>query len=316
MNFFPEATALTSKVKEQIESVIIGKNEAVELALTAFLAKGHVLIEDLPGTGKTTLAKTIARTLGCEFNRIQFTPDLMPSDITGMNYYNTRAGEFEFRPGPIFTNILLADEINRATPRTQSALLESMEEKQVTVDGVTRPLARPFLVLATQNPIESEGTFPLPYAQQDRFLLRISLGYPARSEEETIIQRHAFDSPLDKLEPVLSPAQVVLIQETVNHIHLDQSLIQYILEYAEITRGHEEVELALSPRAMLAMTRSVKALALLKGRDYVLPDDVKALCIPVFAHRLKLRRSEKYKKRQTADFIRQLMEKIPLKLKG
>lgn len=307
---------LIVKVRLQIESVIIGKKEAVEQALTAFLAKGHILLEDLPGTGKTTLAKTMAGSLGCSFKRIQFTPDLMPSDVTGMNYYNTRTGDFEFRPGPIFTNILLADEINRSTPRTQSALLESMEEKQVTVDGVTRPLARPFLVLATQNPIESEGTFPLPYAQQDRFLLRIRLGYPTRADEEKIINKHAFNNLLEDLAPVLTPEQAALAQERTAQIHLDQSLVQYILDYIEATRSNEEVELALSPRSSLAMVRAVKALALLKGRDYVLPDDVKDLCVPVFAHRLKLKKTEKYKGRTPEDYIRQLMEKIPLKLKG
>lgn len=311
-----DAVTLLTKVREQIESVIIGKTEAVEQALTAFLAKGHVLLEDLPGTGKTTLAKTIACTLGCEFKRIQFTPDLMPSDITGMNYFNTRTGDFEFRAGPIFTNILLTDEINRTTPRTQSALLEAMEEKQVTVDGMTHSLPQPFLVLATQNPIESEGTFPLPNAQQDRFLLRISLGYPTRSDEEVIIQKHAFTSTLDEIKPVLAPGQAASIQEMTKKIYLDQTLVQYILDYIEASREDETVELALSPRASLAMVRAVRAYALLKGRDYVLPDDVKALCVPVFAHRLKLKKTEIYKGRKSENLIKQFMERIPLKLKG
>lgn len=306
--------ALLNKVKTEIEGVIIGKSEAIELALTAFLAKGHVLLEDMPGTGKTTLAKTIAGTLGCSFKRIQFTPDLMPSDITGMNYYNTKTGEFEYRPGPIITNILLADEINRTTPRTQSALLEAMEEKQVTIDGHTHTLPSPFLVLATQNPIESEGTFPLPYSQQDRFLMKIKLGYPTRMDEEKIIGRHAFGNGSGP-EAVLTPDQAAMLQEAIQSVHLDQALIKYILDYIEITRMQEEIELPLSPRASLAMVRAVKARAALQGRDYVLPDDVKALAVPVFAHRLKLKKTEKYKGRQVEDYVRELTIKIPLNLK-
>lgn len=313
---FREAFSIITRIKEQIDSVIIGKSDAVELALTAFLAQGHVLVEDLPGTGKTTLAKTIARTLGCDFKRIQFTPDLMPSDITGMNYYNARTGEFEFRPGPVLTNILLADEINRTTPRTQSAMLEAMEEKQVTVDGVTRLLRKPFLVLATQNPIESEGTFPLPIAQHDRFLLKIKLGYPSKSDEAIILNKHAFGNILESLEPVLSPEQALKIQELTQYVYLDDSLVQYILDMVELTRRHETFELALSPRASLSMVRAAKALALLKGREYVLPDDIKALCVPVFAHRLKVQKTEKYKGWQTEDLLKQLLETIPLSFKG
>jgi len=312
---FNEASRLMSLIKTQIESVIIGKQEAVELALTAFLARGHVLLEDLPGTGKTTLAKTMARSLGCDFKRIQFTPDLMPSDITGMNFYNTRTGEFEFRPGPVLTNVLLADEINRTTPRTQSALLEAMEEKQVTVDGVTRPLQQPFLVLATQNPVESEGTFPLPLAQQDRFLLRIKLGYPAKTDEATILQKHVFGDPVASLAPVLSRAQVLQVQEMTQHVHLEEALVQYILDFVEATRQSEVVALALSPRASIGMVKAAKALALLKGRDYVLPDDIKLLCLPVFAHRIKLKQAEKYKGWQAEDFLNQLLTTIPLALK-
>lgn len=312
---YNEALRLIDLVKNQIESVIIGKKDAVELAMTAFLARGHVLLEDLPGTGKTTLAKTIARSLGCDYKRIQFTPDLMPSDVTGMNYYNTRTGEFEFRPGPVLTNVLLADEINRTTPRTQSALLEAMEEKQVTVDGVTRPLRRPFLVLATQNPVETEGTFPLPIAQLDRFLLKINLGYPLKADEAIILQKHAYGDALESLKEVLNPDQVLSIQEMTQHVHLEETLVQYILDFVEITRRHEAVELALSPRASISMVRAAKAMALLKGRDYVLPDDIKLLCIPVFAHRIKLKKSENYKGLRVEDFLKQVLEKMPVSTK-
>lgn len=313
---FEEAFRLITRTKEHIGKVVIGKNEAVELALTAFLARGHVLVEDLPGTGKTTLAKTIARSLGCDFRRIQFTPDLMPSDVTGMNYYNTKTGEFEFRPGPVLTNVLLADEINRTTPRTQSALLEAMEEKQVTVDGVTRQLRQPFLVLATQNPVDTEGTFPLPIAQHDRFLLRIKLGYPRRSDEAEIIFKHAFGDMLDTLEPVLDYKQARQVQEMTGQVYLEDSLMNYILDLVEATRLNGAVELALSPRASIGMVRAAKAMAMLRGRDYVLPDDIRQLCKPVFAHRLRLKKAEKYKGRQEEDFLQQIMEEVKLPLTG
>jgi MoxR-like ATPase len=313
---FEEAYQLIRRVRQQVESVIIGKSRAAQLALTAFLAKGHVLVEDLPGTGKTTLAKTIALSLGADFKRIQFTPDLMPSDIIGMNYYNTRSGEFTFRAGPVFTNILLADEINRTTPRTQSALLEAMEEKQVTIDGVTKPLEQPFFVMATQNPVDAGGTFPLPSAQQDRFLLKIQLGYPSREDEATIIHKHAFDNLLTRLEPVLTPEQTLFLREMPQRVHLDESLIQYILDYVEASRAHEEIELALSPRASLAMVRAAKAMALINGRDYVLPDDIKSLCVPVFAHRLILKQAEKYKGKDPETLLLSLMDRIPVRIKG
>lgn len=312
---FSEAFQLINLIKNQIESVIIGKQSAVELALTALLARGHILLEDLPGTGKTTLAKTVARSLSCDFKRIQFTPDLMPSDVTGMNYYNIKTGTFEFRPGPVLTNVLLADEINRTTPRTQSALLEAMEEKQVTIDGVTHALQQPFLVLATQNPIESEGTFPLPFAQQDRFLMRIKLGYPLKADESIILQKHTFGDIVTSLEPVLSLEQVLMVQALTQAVYLEETLVQYILDLVEITRQSETVELALSPRASISMVKAARAMALIKGRDYVLPDDIKLLCIPVFAHRLKLKKAEKYKGAQVEDFLKQLLEKIPLSLR-
>ncbi len=313
---FKSATRLMTRTKEQIESIIIGKTEAVELALTALLAKGHILLEDLPGTGKTTLAKTLAQTLGCDFKRIQFTPDLMPSDVTGMSFFNTKSGEFEYRSGPVVTNILLADEINRTTPRTQSALLEAMEERQVTVDSITRPLPRPFLVVATQNPIDSEGTFPLPFAQQDRFLLKIKLGYPKRSNEAIILAKHTFGNILESLEPVLDSAQVLQIQELIQSVYLEDSLVQYILDLVEATRQHESVQLALSPRASIGMVRAAKAMAFLKGRDYVLPDDIKLLIVPVFGHRLKLKKAEKYKGLHVEEFLKGLTTKVPISLKG
>ena len=311
-----QAFELLAAVQSQIESVVIGKPQAIRLALVAYLAKGHVLLEDLPGTGKTTLAKTISRTLGLGFKRIQFTPDLMPSDITGMNYYNTRSGEFVFRPGPVFTNILLADEINRTTPRTQSALLEAMEEQQVTIEGVTKPLPQPFFVMATQNPIDSEGTFPLPSAQQDRFLLKIRLGYPSRSDEEEIVRRHAFASPLEALVPVLTEEQALFLREAASSVYLDDALVSYILDFIEASRCHEEVALALSSRSSIAMVRAAKALALLEGRAFVLPDDIKTLAIPVFGHRLMLKKAETYKGKSAEDLLTQMVTRIPLTFKG
>jgi MoxR-like ATPase len=312
---FGEAFDLIAQIKKQVTTVIIGKDQAVELALTAFLAQGHVLIEDLPGTGKTTLTKAIARSMDCDYKRIQFTPDLMPSDITGMNYYNTKAGEFEFRPGPVLTNVLLADEINRTTPRTQSALLEAMEERHVTVDGVTRPLEKPFLVLATQNPIDTEGTFLLPYAQLDRFLLKIELGYPSRTDEAEILNKHAFGNILDEIDPVLSIQQARQLQQLTSLVHMEDSLKHYILDIVDQTRRHDSIELALSPRASIAMVRAAKAMALVQKRDYVIPDDIKALCIPVFSHRLKLKKQENYKGNQAEGLLRQLIERIPLPIK-
>jgi len=309
---FEDTVSMVNELKKQIASVILGKSQEIELALTALFSRGHVLVEDLPGTGKTTLAKTISCFLGVNFTRVQFTPDLMPSDVTGMSYYNPKEGEFEFRPGPVLTNILLADEINRATPRTQSALLESMEEKQVTVDGITYNIEDPFLVLATQNPIESEGVFPLPFAQQDRFLLKIRLGYPQRCDELQIFKVHGFADKLSSLTPVLSASQVLAVQEQVKHIYMDESLAGYILDLVEATRQHEQVELALSPRASLGMLRAAKTLALLRGRDFVLPDDIKFLAIPVFSHRLKLKSAETYKVYRSEDLLQEILKETAI----
>ncbi len=278
--------AVGERVIANIERVIVGKHDAVSLVMMALLCRGHVLIEDVPGTGKTVLAKAVARSIGCSFKRIQFTPDLLPSDVTGVSIFNQQTRDFEFRAGPIMAQIVLADEINRATPKTQSALLEAMEERQITTDGETRPLPAPFIVLATQNPIEYEGTFPLPEAQLDRFLLRISLGYPARAEEIEILRRQRNDHPLETLEQVLDADGLVQMQQRVGAIYVDPLVEEYIIALATATRNHEDVYLGVSTRAALALCRAAQARAALDGRDYVLPDDVKALAAAVLAHRL------------------------------
>jgi MoxR-like ATPase len=269
-----------------VEQVLIGKHAEAELAIIGLAAGGHLLIEDVPGVGKTMLAKSLARATGCTFKRIQFTPDLLPSDVTGVSIYNQRTAEFEFRAGPIVAHIVLADEINRATPKTQSALLEAMEEHQVTVEGVTRPLPTPFMVLATQNPIEYEGTFPLPEAQLDRFLLRIHLGYPAQSEEVNVLQRQMVRHPIDDLGAVTSAADLQQLQLAVRSIHVDPQIQRYIVHMVSLTREHPDVYLGASPRGSLALMRASQARSMLLGRDYVIPDDVKALAIAALAHRL------------------------------
>jgi len=276
----------TDRVIENIERVIVGKHEAVRLTLIAVLCRGHVLIEDVPGVGKTVLARSIARSIGCTFKRIQFTPDLLPSDVTGVSMYSQREQEFEFRPGPIMSQFVLADEINRATPKTQSALLEAMEEHQVTVDGVTHPLPDPFIVLATQNPIEYEGTFPLPEAQLDRFMLNISMGYPSPSDEVIILDRQQFTHPIDSLDQVMSDEDLVGLQEQVRQVRIDREIREYIVALVAATRQHQHIYLGASPRGSLALFHASQALALLRGRDFVQPDDVKALVKPVLSHRL------------------------------
>lgn len=274
------------RVQVNVEQVIVGKHEAVRLTLIAVLCRGHVLIEDVPGVGKTVLAKSIARSIGCSFKRIQFTPDLLPSDVTGVSMYNQRAGEFEFRPGPIMSQMVLADEINRATPKTQSALLESMEEGQVTVDGVTHLLPQPFLVMATQNPIEYEGTFPLPEAQLDRFMLNISMGYPAPADEVMILDRQQRTHPIDALEQVLSDDELLLIQRQVREVRAEREVREYIVALVAATRQHQQVYLGASPRGSLALFHAAQAMAAMRGRDYVTPDDVKSLVKPTLSHRL------------------------------
>lgn len=274
------------QVKENVNKVIVGKEDTIEKLMISMIASGHVLLEDVPGTGKTLLAKSMARSLGCEFKRIQFTPDLMPTDLSGTHFFNQKESEFQFRPGPLFTNILLADELNRATPRTQSSLLECMEERQLTIDGDTHQLERPFFVIATQNPIENQGTFPLPEAQLDRFLMRIRVGYPTKEESAAILKRFRKQQPLEKLQPVVSREAVISAQEIYHDVLLDDSLIDYMVEIVEQTRVHPAAEMGVSPRGCQSLMRAVQIRAVLQGRDFVLPDDVKALAKPVLAHRI------------------------------
>ncbi|MEE8443366.1 MAG: MoxR family ATPase [Dehalococcoidia bacterium] len=286
MNNAADAKVIAEKITDNVKKVILGKDEAIRLGVIALMCQGHVLIEDVPGVGKTMLAKSLARSTGCSFSRLQFTPDLLPSDVTGVSIFNQKTAEFEFRPGPIMAQVVLSDEINRATPKTQSALLEAMEENQVTVEGITRPLPQPFIVIATQNPIEYEGTFPLPEAQLDRFLLRISLGYPSFDEEISIMDNQETSHPFGNLESVASPQEVMALQEETRKVYVDHMVKQYIVSLVEGSRQHPDVALGASPRASLALQRTSQALALLQGRDYVLPDDVKDLTEPVIAHRL------------------------------
>ncbi len=281
-----EGRDLAERVIANVERVIVGKRTEIELIVIALLSQGHVLIEDVPGVGKTVLAKAIARSLGCSFRRIQFTPDLLPSDITGVSVFNQKTTEFEFRSGPVFANLVLADEINRATPKTQSALLEAMEEGQVTIDGVTLRLPEPFLVMATQNPIEYEGTFPLPEAQLDRFFLRVSLGYPDLRQEIAILDRQKHEHPLDRLGQVLTGLDLIDLQKGIRKIYVDDNVKQYIVTLVDFTRDHPDVYLGASPRGSLSLFRATQARALLKRRDFATPDDVKALAESVLSHRI------------------------------
>jgi MoxR-like ATPase len=304
--------ATAEALQSNIDRVIVGKAAVVELLLVALFSHGHVLLEDVPGLGKTTLAKALARSLGCVFQRLQFTPDLLPSDITGVNIFNQKTGEFEFRPGPVMAQIVLADEINRAGPRTQSALLEAMEERQVTVDGQTRLLPRPFLVIATQNPIELEGTFPLPEAQLDRFLLRLSLGYPEAADEREILRRFRTADPLADLAPVASGDQVAALNAIVRQVHVSAAVEGYILALVRATRDNPAVALGASPRGALALLRCSQALAAIRGRDFVVPDDVQALIAPTLAHRLIPSGQSRLRGKAVSDILREVVGRVPV----
>jgi MoxR-like ATPase len=302
--------SLTSRLLANVEQVIVGKRDAIEQVIIALLCEGHILIEDVPGVGKTMLARAVSASLGATFRRLQFTPDLLPNDVVGVSVFNQRTSDFEFRPGPIFTNLLLADEINRATPRTQSALLEAMGERQVTVDGLVHVLPRPFLVLATQNPIEYEGTFPLPEAQLDRFLLRLRIGYPALADERQVLRNLQHEHPIGAVKPVLPAEEVVAAARQVTDIHLDDSVVDYLLAIVQATRAHRDIALGASPRGSLGLFRTAQARAAIHGRDYVLPDDVKALAPAVLAHRMIVRPESALRGRTADQIIAAILEAV------
>jgi MoxR-like ATPase len=299
-------------IRENVQKVIVGKDDIIHLALVAVFCEGHVLLEDVPGIGKTTLAKAISASLGCSFRRIQFTPDLLPSDVTGLSWFNQKAQEFEFRPGPIMSQVILADEINRATPRTQSALLEAMQERQTTVDGVTHALPRPFMVMATQNPIELEGTFPLPEAQIDRFLLRILIGYPTQKEENDILERFRADDPLPELGAVTSPEAILQGQRERRQVRVEETVREYIVRIARATREHNEISLGASPRATLSLYQASQAWAAIQGREYVLPDDVKLMSPPVLTHRLMISPQAQLRGRQPDQLVADIVDSVPV----
>jgi MoxR-like ATPase len=308
------AQSFASALVQNVERVIVGKREAIELLVVAMLCEGHVLIEDVPGVGKTMLARALATSMGGQFKRLQCTPDLLPNDVTGVSIFNQQTGAFEFRPGPVFVNVLLADEINRATPRTQSALLEAMQEQQVTMDGVTRALPRPFLVLATQNPVEYEGTFPLPEAQLDRFLMRLALGYPSAPDEKAILNALRREHPINALHAVADVAAMMDMQRTIWDVHVDESLQDYLVALINATRAHGDLALGASPRATLALFRAAQALAAVRGRDHVLPDDIKTLVPFVLAHRLMIRPEAELRGRTAKTVLADVLEQVPLKL--
>jgi len=303
---------LAGELIANVEKVIVGKRDVVELTLVALLCQGHVLIEDVPGVGKTTLAKAFARSLGCSFKRIQFTPDLLPSDITGNSVFNQRNTEFEFRPGPIFAQMVLADEVNRATPKTQSALLECMEEHQVTIDGTSRQMPEPFLVLATQNPIEYEGTFVLPEAQLDRFIIRIKLGYPAPAQEMEILEMQQHMHPLESLQQVIEAQELIWMERQVRSVYVDAALREYIVQLVCATRSHADVYLGASPRGSLALFKSAQALAAIEGRDYVLPDDIKVMAEPALAHRIIINPASRMKDFDSDMVVAEALRSVPV----
>lgn len=307
-----EIQAFTGTIVDNIEKVIVGKRSAVELAVIGLLCQGHLLIEDVPGVGKTVLARSLAASLGCSFSRIQFTPDMLPSDVTGVSIYNQVSSQFEYRPGPIVAQIVLADEINRATPKTQASLLEAMEERQLTVDGKTHKLPRPFLVLATQNPIEYEGTFPLPEAQLDRFLLRLRLGYPEMDDEITILERQQYQHPVTELQQVVSADELIKAQEEIKKAYIAQPVKRYIVELVRQTRQHPDVYLGASPRGSLTLFRSGQARAIIQGRDYVLPDDIKALVKPALSHRVILGPAARLRDLSADQVLDEVLSKVPV----
>jgi len=298
------------RLEGNLQKVIVGKNQTLEFVLIGLLCQGHLLIEDVPGVGKTMLARSLAKSLGCDFSRIQFTPDMLPSDVTGVSIFNQVTREFEFRPGPLMSQIVLADEINRATPKTQSAFLEAMEERQVTVEGVTRKLPKPFLVLATQNPIEYEGTFPLPEAQLDRFLLRIRLGYPSMLDEVQILELQQIQHPIEKIEPVVEVEELLTMQDAVKRIYVSPAIKNYVVELTRATRENEDVYLGASPRGSLGLFRAGQAKAAISGRDYVLPDDIKAVSVEVLAHRIITSPSARLRDISSAMIVDELVKKI------
>ncbi len=305
-----EIKTLCDKIRENINKVIVGKDDVIEHLLITMVCSGHLLLEDVPGTGKTMLAKAAAKSIDCGFKRIQFTPDLLPSDLTGINYFDQKAGEFRFRPGAVFTNILLGDEINRATPRTQSALLECMEEKQVTIDGVTTKLEAPFIAIATQNPVETQGTFPLPEAQLDRFLIKTDMGYPSGEDGVAILKRFKSENPLDTLEPVAAAAEIVDAQNSYSACRVDDSVLDYIVRIADETRNNNDITLGISPRGTQALLKAVQVKAILAGRDYATPDDVKAMVKPVFGHRIILKSSSRIRKGQNFEVLDRILTNI------